>query len=136
MLKLNRNEDMTKTERAKIKDMYSGRCAYCAGELKGNSWHVDHVKPIYRGWRVKPESAGEDTVGNMMPACKRCNLRKSTLSVEQFRSEIEKQTERLKKFSSQYRLALDYGTVEETFKPVVFYFEIRNASLASVEPAG
>ena len=121
---------MKKSDREKVKSMFAGRCAYCGCSLSGNSWHVDHVKPLFRGWETKPECAGGDVVENMFPACPRCNIRKGTLSVEQFRSEIQAQTARLLK-NNQYKLALDYEIIKETFKPVVFCFELYKTPKAS-----
>jgi hypothetical protein len=63
----------------------------------------------------------------MMPSCARCNLRKRTLTIEQFRAVIEAQTERLRKHNNQYRLASDYGLIIETGVKVQFHFEKSNA---------
>ncbi|MGW9399342.1 HNH endonuclease [Streptomyces sp. NPDC055642] len=47
---------------------YDNRCAYCdaSGELT-----MDHVIPISRG--------GRHAIGNLVPACATCNLRKSAM---------------------------------------------------------
>jgi 5-methylcytosine-specific restriction endonuclease McrA len=46
---------------------FGGRCAYCgsAGDL-----HMDHFLPISRG--------GPHTLGNLLPACGRCNINKGS----------------------------------------------------------
>ncbi len=44
---------------------YAGRCAYCAAPWE----HLDHVVPISRG--------GRHELGNVVPACAACNLRKN-----------------------------------------------------------
>jgi len=44
---------------------YGGLCAYCEEAAWG---HVDHVVPLSRG--------GADSIGNAVPACQSCNLRK------------------------------------------------------------
>ena len=116
---------MNKKDREKIKRMFGEKCAFCGGELPEKGWHVEHVKPIFRGWKEedKPAHAGTDTIDNMMPACKRCNLWKKTMTVEQFRGEIAAQPGRLTKYSAGFRLAIDYGIVEQTLEPIKFYFE-------------
>jgi 5-methylcytosine-specific restriction endonuclease McrA len=101
--------------RDEIKQKYNGRCAYC-GAVLGDRFCIDHIVPFRDG--------GIDEIENLNPACYRCNNRKNVLTVEQFRSEISKQVERLNSRSSQYRLAKDYDLVEETFNPVRFYFEL------------
>ena len=105
-----------------IYSMFDGRCAYC-GKMLDKHWHVDHVAPIYRGWNNKPDHAGEDRPDNLFPACPRCNLRKTVLSVEDFRREIVAQVERLRRDSAAFRLAEDFGLVRAMGYPVVFWFE-------------
>lgn len=105
--------------REQIRNMFGGKCAYC-GCVLGKSFHVDHVDAIHR------ELVGHkdrDKTALKYPACRRCNLRKSTLSIEQFRDEITKQVERLYRDSSAFRLAYDFGAVIDTVTPVKFYFE-------------
>ena len=111
-------------ERKQLREMFGGKCAYC-GKPLGKVFHADHVAPIYRGWTnsEKPKRAGEDVDENLFPACPRCNIRKSTLSVEDFRAEIAMQLKRLRRDSSAFNLAEDFGIVSETGNPVVFWFE-------------
>jgi len=109
---------------------YKGHCAYCGehiGDIK--KMQVDHIRPQYHYEYVhqlanlsKPKH-GKDDMENLNPACAVCNRRKDTHSISQFREEIEAQLDRLYKYSSQYRLALKYGLIEEKRKPVVFHFE-------------
>jgi hypothetical protein len=40
-----------------------------------------------------------------------------------FRKEIEHQIERLNKYNNNYRMAKDFGLIQETIIPIVFYFE-------------
>lgn len=46
-------------------------CRYCGVDCrtKNNEWHFDHVYPVSHG--------GETSVGNIVIACKSCNLKKS-----------------------------------------------------------
>lgn len=119
---------MKETDRDEVFNKYGGKCAYCGGILPAKGWQADHIEPHFRGW---PDSAlekygrkkGGHNVANLNPACARCNRWKSTFDIEQFRTEIQAQVERLNRYSNNYRMALDYGLVSETTKPVVFYFE-------------
>jgi hypothetical protein len=110
---------MTKYERESIRVMFGGRCAYC-GNLLGNTFHVDHVTPMFRGRGVAEE---RDKSAVKYPSCCRCNLWKKTFSVEQFRQEIMAQPARLLRDSAAFRLASDLGMVEVHYQKPVFYFE-------------
>ena len=107
-----------------LREMFGGKCAYC-GKPLGNIFHADHVAPIYRGWigASRPKRAGKDVEENLFPACPRCNIRKATFSVEGFRYEISMQAKRLRRDSAAFHLAVDFGIILETRKPVVFWFE-------------
>ena len=110
-----------KETRETVRAMYDGRCAYCGREL-GDRWHVDHIDPLLRGWDGR---GGDDSIENMMPSCPRCNIWKHSFTVEQFREEIAKQPDRLRRNSAGFRLAEDFGLVKvlEIEHKVVFYFE-------------
>lgn len=119
---------MTKQKREELRQMFGGKCAYCGNAL-GKVFHADHVAPIYRGWisSSRPKRAGEDVPENLFPACPRCNIRKATHSVEDFRREISLQAVRLRRDSSSFRIAEDFGIIKYTARPVVFWFEIYKA---------
>ena len=108
-------------KREVIKQKFGGRCAYC-GCLLGDKWHADHVKAVFRfcGEMQKPENHNEE---NIFPSCIKCNLFKATFTIKDFRSEIESQVERARKYSSNFRVAERFGLIEEVKKPVVFWFE-------------
>lgn len=109
---------MTKRERIKAK--FGGRCAYCGKKL-GQTFHVDHVKPVWRG--RMPEEWQDHSENNLFPACPRCNRRKSVLDLEDFRTEMGKQVDRLRRDSAAFRLAEDFGLVKATGVQVRFWFE-------------
>ena len=111
-------------DRKQLREMFGGKCAYC-GKPLGKVFHADHVAPIYRGWTdaSRPKRAGKDVAENLFPACPRCNIRKATFSVEDFRDEISMQLKRLRRDSSAFNLAEDFGIISETGRPVVFWFE-------------
>lgn len=64
-----------------------------------------------------------DNPNNMLPACFSCNSYKSTMTLDQFRKEIGMLVGRLNERFSQYKIAKRFGQIEETNKPIVFYFE-------------
>lgn len=51
------------------------RCAYC-GDLLSNGYHIDHKTPVSRGGTNGPE--------NLHLTCAKCNLRKGTMTHEEF----------------------------------------------------
>lgn len=57
-------------------DRYDGRCAYCGCS---EPLTVDHRVPLARG--------GSNFISNILPACSRCNKRKSFRVEEEFRAE-------------------------------------------------
>ena len=69
------------------------------------------------------EKPNNHCLENMMPSCAACNIQKHSQSVEDFRKNIEGFINSLNQYYSIYRFAKKYGLVEETNKPVVFYFE-------------
>lgn len=119
---------ITKKEREDVRLKYGGKCSYCGCDLQ-KGFHVDHIQPAFHTWSDEDISKylkvkrGEDTIENYNPSCPRCNRWKATFSIEQFRTEISLQVERLKRDSPQFRMALDYGLVEEKDIKVKFYFE-------------
>lgn len=128
-----------KVDRAKVKSMFDGRCAYC-GTILGEKWHIDHIKPVLRtegdiekqndgtykyikkGIMTKPENHHAD---NFYPACVACNIHKGGSSVEGFRWRLKDHIQMLNKASNHsiYRHAKRFGLVKETGAEVVFYFE-------------
>lgn len=112
-------------DRKLLREMFGGKCAYC-GKPLGRVFHADHVAPIYRGCTdvSRPSHSGNDDEENLFPACPRCNMRKGVLSVDEFRREIGMQLKRLRRDSSAFRLAEDYGLIKETRKHIDFWFEL------------
>lgn len=106
---------LTKAERQKVYEKYDGHCAYCGCKLDIHEMQVDHIKSVWQD--------GENTMENYNPSCRMCNFYKSTNSLEWFRRDIGEITARLKKRQFIYRMALQYGLVQETNYPVKFYFE-------------
>lgn len=123
----------TKAQRAALRAMFGGRCAYCGGEL-GRSMHADHVEPCIRihtdPWSnplpveerrlLKPE---RNVVSNMMPACAPCNLHKGGYRLEEWRKYLARSAEIVRKQTSTFRAGERFGVITVSDKPIVFYFE-------------
>jgi hypothetical protein len=128
---------MSKAEREAIFNKFGGKCAYCGCELQ-KGWHVDEVEPCRRKYVWDRERGEWKHVGfshpdrlhidNQNPACASCNINKHSMSLEEFRSAIVGFMKHLNEINTQYKIAKRYGLVQETVKPVVFYFETINQS--------
>ena len=81
---MNQRRKLTKDERMAVYEKTNGHCAYCGCELEYKDMQVDHVIPI-NGWSEQ----GEDTMDNMLPACRSCNHYKSRSTLEGFRKMVE-----------------------------------------------
>ncbi len=64
----------TKQDWVAVLEFFDYACAYCGAEE--HSLHREHLIPVAKG--------GPYTPGNIVPACKLCNSRKHTLSVDEF----------------------------------------------------
>lgn len=125
---------MTKEERLRVYNKYNGRCAYCGKAIEYKDMQVDHILSKYRGrWCDKLAKEEIDCMDNYNPACRMCNIRKGTLTIEQFRDEIYAQAEReMKRF--QARMSEAYGLI--AYYPnheVEFYFERRNKNMSTIK---
>ena len=83
----------------------------------------ESIRPILESSMQKPENDIEE---NKVPACAPCNLFKSTFSVEEFRQEIQRQVERARKSSVNFRTSERFGLIKEIDKKVTFWFETNN----------
>ena len=110
------------SEREKVLAKSGGKCWYCGCELK-KGWHVDHLKPLFRTHERSKSYVGSDDFDNKVPSCAPCNLFKATFSVEDFRAEIQEQVSRSRKYNVNFRTAERFGLIQETLKPVIFWFE-------------
>ena len=109
---------LVKDERIAVYEKMNGRCAYCGCELEYKDMQVDHVIPI-NGCLEQ----GEDTLDNMLPACRSCNHYKSKSTLEGFRKMVENMPAVLMRDSVTYKNAVRFGLVTPTPHPVKFYFE-------------
>jgi 5-methylcytosine-specific restriction endonuclease McrA len=52
------------------------RCVYCGNQFAAEELSLDHVEPVVRG--------GDQSPGNLVTACRRCNNRKGHARVSDF----------------------------------------------------
>lgn len=110
-------------KRQVVWDKSKGHCWYCGCVLPEKGWHVDHLKPLFRGYDTHLQ--GCDTPENRVPSCAPCNLLKSVHTIEQFRVEIASQATRAKRTSVNVRTALRFKQIKITETPIVFWFETK-----------
>lgn len=114
-------------EREIVRAMFGGHCAYCGCEL-GARWHVDHIDPIIRNTYRKQPGAPEilrpnnHRPDNLFPACAPCNIDKGAQSIESYREWIRMHLSSLHR-QANFKNVMRHGLIEETGRPVVFYFE-------------
>lgn len=132
-----------KTKRARVLAKCNGRCAYC-GEVLNNPFQVDHIIPkknfaAHIIGRVKVPAfllhltvTDVNHIDNLFPSCYSCNSYKDSMDIETFRNELGQLIARLNKYSTQYKIAKRFGMIEETAKPVVFYFEKREKTTCAL----
>lgn len=74
---------LTEQEWQEILKRYDYRCAYC--RKKEDKPHREHWVPLAKG--------GGYTADNIVPACKRCNARKGTMTGDEFLAILQKEKE-------------------------------------------
>lgn len=100
---------MNKAQREWIYVKYEGHCAYCGEKVPYEKFQVDHIIPkrnfdfcVSRKWNI-PFFLKHLTINdvnhehNLFPSCRVCNKRKDTLSIEDFRAELQLQVARAQK---------------------------------------
>lgn len=115
---------LTALQREHVRLKYGGRCAYCGHPLPAR-WHADHMEPILRGLSQDggPLYPHRDTIDNIVPACAPCNISKMSLPIERWREWLAGHIHSLNERNSVYRLVKAHRLIEETGRPVIFYFE-------------
>lgn len=115
---------LTQNERKAVYAKTNGHCAYCGCKIPFKGFHADHVKCL-RNYEYMDDILGIkiNSVQNMLPACKSCNLYKSTYDLETFRKMLSGIPKRLARDVSTYNIAVRFGMIEEHTEPIRFYFE-------------
>lgn len=78
-----------------------GHCAYCGCKVTMQEMQIDHIVALHNG--------GDNSLANLLPACRQCNFYKSTLTLEQFRRELLGTLPRRTSQLFNVRLAIKYG---------------------------
>lgn|SRR5574344_1031834 len=111
--------------RQQVYDKCQGHCGYCGCTLELKDMQIDHIVPLHRSnpGQRKYDKAKE-VLDNYMPSCRSCNHYKHTMSIEEFRRELELVPDRMLRDSANFRQMVRYGQVQiEKQQPLVFYFE-------------
>jgi len=114
---------LTQVERQTVYDKCSGHCAYCGKEIAVREMQADHVIPMEFYEVYNAIGKDIDRVWNMLPACRSCNNYKSTLTLEKFRTCIERWPTVLARGSVTYRNAVRFEMVTPNPHQIQFYFE-------------
>lgn len=116
-------KEIKKSDRLIVFNKYNGRCAYCGVELI-NGFHVDHIEPRQRGRIGDPRVInGPNHIENYNPSCASCNINKSTFSIEQWRHELKRKIQILRRDSTNFNLIERFELISINEIDVVFYFE-------------
>lgn len=117
---------INKEKRQTVYEKYGGRCAYCGRPIAYKDMQVDHFIPknmefVFISGNM-PGMNSVDDIGNLMPACRKCNHYKRAHSLEVFRRYIEEIPRKLRD-NYIYEIGVIYGNIIENKKPIKFYFE-------------
>jgi hypothetical protein len=123
-----------KVHRNHVYGKYGGRCAFCGDQLPPR-WHVwPIVKDGGRLRIVDARGVPKDARELDLPACISCNRTRLNnsmrggvlITIEQFRGCLYREFKFLRSQclnAPYYQKALRFGLIQETNKPIVFFFE-------------
>lgn len=115
-----RRKAIPQETRQQVFEKYNGHCAYCGCELKYEAMQVDHIESVYLAEYGGKEA--DNSIDNLMPACRQCNFYKQTLSIEGLRRKLMNFQERLS-HAFDIRLGRKYGMLSVHSWDGKFYFE-------------
>lgn len=119
---MKKRKTFSKKTRQAVFDRYRGHCAYCGCKFTSiREMQIDHIKSrLVSRFRGEPV---DDSIANLMPACRQCNFYKSAKGIEGFRKALRDTLSRTCRQSFQVRLAMKYGMLEYKDWNGEFYFE-------------
>lgn len=117
-----------------VYNKFKGKCAYCGCTLHTiKEMQVDHIFPqfLFTYYAENPDKTKKEGypdcdvnhIDNLNPACRSCNIFKSSWTLEEFRKELELQYDRHIKNSAKFRLMERYGIVKKQKEKILFYYE-------------
>lgn len=119
-----KHKPISRRTRQLVYDKYGGHCAYCGCELNPKDMQVDHAKSVFlSSYENDGEICQDDSIENLMPACRQCNFYKNETDIEGFRTRIHEWLEKTCRQSFQVRLAMKYNILEYHSWDGKFYFE-------------
>ncbi|CQJ12467.1 HNH endonuclease [Yersinia mollaretii] len=111
---------LSKKQRAELREMFGGKCAYCGCELT-DKFHADHIQPVIRTGGVMIYQ-DRDNIENMVPSCHPCNLHKHCNSLEDYRRIIDDGRREFLR-SGKGKALVRMGLVDMKPDSVIFWFE-------------
>ncbi|AOF14225.1 TPA: HNH endonuclease [Yersinia enterocolitica] len=111
---------LSKKQRAELREMFGGKCAYCGCELT-DKFHADHIQPVMRAGGVMIYQ-DRDNIENMVPSCHPCNLHKHCNSLEDYRRIIDDGRREFLR-SGKGKALVRMGLVDMKPDSVIFWFE-------------
>lgn len=86
---------------------------------------IDHIRPVYTETDLHKKMSLDDanSVDNLLPACRSCNLYKSTMPLEKFRQNLTEKMLQTLQQDFRYKMLLQYGIIQESVHPIKFYYE-------------
>lgn len=67
----------SESKKRKIYEKTAGACGYCGRSLNQTKRTIDHIVPKHNG--------GDNSIENLIVACRRCNSQKQVMSTEGFK---------------------------------------------------
>lgn len=113
---MNPRKAIPKKIREQVKLKFNGDCAYCGWPIPEGKMQIDHLIPL-------AHAKGTNDIENLMPACSACNNFKMTFGLEEFRTELQNQIWRARKYSVNFRMAEKFGLIKVVQNHVMFHFE-------------
>ncbi|WP_145532123.1 HNH endonuclease [Yersinia kristensenii] len=111
---------LSKKQRAELREIFGGKCAYCGCELT-DKFHADHIQPVIRTGGVMIYQ-DRDNIENLVPSCHSCNLHKHCNSLEDYRRIIDDGRREFLR-SGKGKALVRMGLVDMKPGPVIFWFE-------------
>lgn len=85
-------KSFTKGKRQQVYNKFNGKCAYCGCDISLDNFTVDHIIPRLWAWKQsylqiagRNEIKGTNDISNLNPSCRKCNVEKHRLSINDYK---------------------------------------------------